>query len=255
MNGLLKIKKGSPILGLIPLKMFVYAVLISDLVPLEEDDEKLAVFSRDEQTLYDLFPSFDEGDEHDFADALNTLTEENLIYIREEDELIVCGTFQGKTFVPFTTENSMFDRSVEAVRKALKEFGTSLGGYSKSRRRHLADSFEELLNKGVASFTGGDFNSLHEILYEVYTGGENYVIKNKVDGFQTTNMIKHYDKNTVFSIIVEAILNYDKYRSRYTPSLTMVANMAEDVYRALIKSKTPGSKDYLREKTTDEEVF
>lgn len=256
MNGLLKIRKGSPLLGLMPLKTFLYVLLLSDLIPIKEGDDTLAAHKRDTDELYELFPTFDndEEDGHDFVEALNELAEEELLQFDEENR-IICGNFQGKNFVPFGTKNSLFSRAYERLSTDLKGYTSSLGNFSKARGRYLVDTLGDLLDKGVSSFTGGDFNTLHSILYEIYTGGEVYTIRNKADGFQTTNLMKHYDRNTVFAIMVEAVLSYDKYRTKHTPNLCLMANMAEDVYRALIKTKTPGSKDYLREDIEEEGTF
>ena len=98
--------------------------------------------------------------------------------------------------------------------------------------------------------TPGDFTELHGYLYEVYTGGEIYVLRGKVEYFQTNNMLKAYDRFTVFSLIVEATLRYDKYRKKGVPTLTNVACMKDDVFHTLVRSSDEGSKDYMREMTS-----
>ena len=92
----------------------------------------------------------------------------------------------------------------------------------------------------------GDFTELHSLLYEVYTGGEVYILRSKTEQFQTSNMLKAYDRHTVFALIVYGTLNYDEYRPKGLPTMTTVACMKDEVFGKLAKP-TKGSKDYMRD--------
>ena len=72
--------------------------------------------------------------------------------------------------------------------------------------------------------------------------------------FQTNNILKAYDKYTTFAIIVEAVLNYDKHKKKGVPTLINVGYMKDDVFRHLT-NPTAGSKDYMRELSTDDGEF
>lgn len=259
MNVLFKLKKDSPIFGVFPFKTILYTAILSDVIVKEdeENDIRWAVCGKNEADFYDLFESFDshKDEESELLATLEELENEGLIQCSEYG-VITVGQFVGRAYVPFAKEDSLCNKAVEKIKAALNSHLKSLKSASaKSRGVTLKEDFEKLLDKGIGKMRTGDLNILHGILYEVYTGGEVYVIKGQVDAVQTYNMLRRYDVYTVFALITEAVLNYDTYRSKHTPNLKLVAQMAEDVYRALIKSKTPGSKEYMREDTEEKEVF
>lgn len=88
----------------------------------------------------------------------------------------------------------------------------------------------------------------------MYTGGEVYIIRSKVEYFQTNNMLKAYDRFTVFAILIEGTLNYDEYSTRGVPTLTNVAYRKDDIFRKLTRTDSD-SKDYMREMDTTDGSF
>lgn len=241
-----------PIAGLVPFRYLLYSALLSDVVPFTSEDEdiKYGVFSESEQELYDHYPDWDSADDrrNEVLKALNDLAEEGLIWF-DEDGHIYLGEYRGKKFFPFEVKNSLFDDANKLLADALKGYYKSKSAKDKSRSRYIREQIDRLLEKGVENMSPGDFTDLHGYLYEVYTGGEIYIIRGKAEHFQTNNMLKAYDKFTTFSLIVEATLRYDSYRKRGIPTLTNVACMKDDVFRALTKTDI-GSKDYMREITS-----
>ena len=252
MNALLRLRKDMPITGLVPFKYLLYSALLSDVVPFTPhgEDIKYGIFSETEQELYDYYPDWDNIDNrrNEVFKALNDLSEEGLIWF-DDDSRIYLGEFRGKKFFPFEVKNSLFDEANELLGAELKKYGSSKSAKDKSRSRYIREQIDRLLDKGVENMSPGDFTELHGYLYEVYTGGEIYLIRNKTEYFQTNNMLKAYDKFTVFSLIVEATLRYDFYRKKGIPTLTNVACMKDDVFHALTKSDM-GSKDYMRDMTS-----
>ena len=101
--------------------------------------------------------------------------------------------------------------------------------------------------------TPGDFTTLFTYLYEIFTGGETYTVRNKMEYYQTTNILKAYDKFTTFAILVEGTLNYPAYDRRGVPTLTRVSVMKDTIFGAL--SRGDGSKDYMREVDDEREGF
>lgn len=252
MNVLLRLRKDMPITGIVPFKYLLYAAMLSNVVPhfMEDEDTKYGIFAETEGELYDYFPDWDNSDDrrNEVLKALNDLADEGLIWF-DDDENIYLGEYRGKKFFPFEAENSMYDDAVKKLNEAIKGYGRSKSAKDKSRSRYIREQIDKLIDKGVDNLTPGNFTDLHGYLYEIYTGGEIYIIRNKAEHFQTNNMLKAYDKHTVFSLIVEATLGYDKYRKRGVPTLTNVACMKDDVFKALTKPDE-GSKDYMREMTS-----
>ena len=252
MNALLRLRKDMPITGLVPFKYLLYSALLSDVVPFTPhgEDIKYGIFSETEQELYDYYPDWDNIDNrrNEVFKALNDLSEEGLIWF-DDDSRIYLGEFRGKKFFPLEVKNSLFDDANKLLETELKKYGSSKSAKDKSRSRYIREQIDRLLDKGVENMSPGDFTELHGYLYEVYTGGEIYLIRNKTEYFQTNNMLKAYDKFTVFSLIVEATLRYDFYRKKGIPTLTNVACMKDDVFHALTKSDM-GSKDYMRDMTS-----
>lgn len=252
MNVLLKLRKDMPITGLVPFRYLLYSAMLSDVVPFtaEDEDIKYGVFSETDQEVYDHFPDWDSADtrRNEVYKALNDLAEEGLIWF-DEDGHIYLGEYRGKKFFTFEVKNSLFDEANKFLDTELKRYSKSKSAKDKSRARYIREQIDRLFDKGIESMTPGDFTDLHGYLYEVYTGGEIYIIRGKAEHFQTNNMLKAYDKHTVFSLIVEATLRYDTYRKRGVPTLTNVACMKDDVFRSLTKVES-GSKDYMRDMTS-----
>lgn len=237
---------------LVPFRYLLYAAMLSNVVPFTPDDEdtKYGVFSETTSDLYDYYPDWDSADvrQNEVYKALNDLAEEGLVWF-DEDSHIYLGEYRGKKFFPFEVKNSLFDNANKLLDAELKRYGKSKSAKDRSRARYIREQIGRFLDKGVENMTPGDFTELHNYLYEVYTGGEMYIIRSKVEHFQTNNMLKAYDKFTVFSLIVEATLRYDTYRKKGVPTITNVACMKDDVFRALTKTDD-GSKDYMRDMTS-----
>lgn len=248
MNILLRLRKDMPITGIVPFKYLLYSAMLSNVVPLVLDDEdtKYGVFSETEQEIYDHYSDWDSENDrkNEVLRALNDLSDEGLIWF-DDDGHIYLGEYRGKKFFPFEFKNSLFDDATNLLKSELKNYGRSKSAKDKSRSRYLREQINRLFDKGVENMSPGDFTDLHGYLYEVYTGGEVYIIRRKTEYYQTNNMLKAYDKFTVFSLIVEATLHYDKYYKKGVPTLTNVACMKDDVFRALTKAGT-ASKDYMR---------
>lgn len=252
MNVLLRLRKDMPLVNLVPFKYLLYSAMLSDVVPFTPDDEdvKYGIFAETYMDLYDRYPDWDHTDDrrNEVLKALNELMEEGLVWF-DDDARVYLGEYRGKKFFPFEVKNSLFDDASELIDTELKRYGHSKSAKDKSRARYIREQIEKLTDNGVERMTPKDFTELHGYLYEVYTGGEIYIIRNKVEHFQTNNMLKAYDKFTVFSLIAETTLRYDKYRKKGVPTLTNVACMKDDVFHALTKSGE-GSKDYMREMTS-----
>ena len=252
MNVLLRLRKDMHITGLVPFRYLLYSALLSDVVHYTPEDEetRYGVFAESQQELYDYYPDWDSSDErrNEVYKALNDLADEGLIWF-DDDDRIYLGEYRGKKFFPFEVKNSLFDEANKLLDTELKRYGKSKSAKDKSRSRYIREQINRLLDKGVENLSPGDFTDIHGYLYEVYTGGEVYIIRNKTEHFQTNNMLKAYDKFTVFSLIVEATLRYDAYRKKGLPTLVTVACMKDDVFRALTKTES-GSKDYMREMTS-----
>lgn len=247
MNVLLKLRKDMAITGLVPFRYLLYTALLSDVVPFVDEDVKYGVYGGEQDELYDRFSDWASADERrdEVCKALNDLADEGLIFFDDADRIYV-GEFRGKKFFAFDKKNSLFDEASKVLDSELKRYGSSRSAKDKSRSRYIRSQIDKFLDKGVENMSPGDFTELHGYLYEVYTGGEIYVIRGKTEYFQTNNMLKAYDKFTVYSLIVEGTLHYDTYRKKGVPTLTNVACMKDDVFRALSKS-AEGSKDYMRE--------
>lgn len=249
MNVLLRLRKDMVITELVPFKYLLYSAMLTNIVPHQPDGEetKYGVFGSEQGDLYDYYPDWDHADDrrNEVLKALNDLADEGLIFFDEEDRIYL-GEYRGKKFFTFEVKNSLFDEAEKLLDSGLKRYGKSKSAKDKSRSRYIREQIDRLLDKGVENMTPGDFTDLHGYLYEVYTGGEIYIIRGKVEHFQTNNMLKAYDKFTCFALIVEATLRYDTYRKKGVPTLTNVACMKDDVFRALAKSDS-GSKDYMRD--------
>lgn len=250
MNALLKLHKDMPVTGLIPFKYLLYLAMLSDISPMDVEDTRYGVYAETEQELYDRFPDWYSLDDrrNEISKALDDLADEGLIE-SDDDGTIYLGEFRGRKFFPFEVKNSLFDNACKTLEERLKIYGKSKSAKDKSRARYIREQTDRLLEKGAENMSPGDFTDLHGYLYEIYTGGEIYMIRNKTEYYQTMNMLKAYDRFTVFALIVEGTLNYDVYRKKGIPTLTNVACMKDDVFRMITKPDK-GSKDYMREMTS-----
>ena len=247
MNALFRLRQDMYITSIVPFKHILYLALLSNVVPYQddEDDTRYGVYGGEQSDLYDQFSDWTNADDSkdEVLQSLNSLSDDGLIFF-DDDDRIFLGEYRGKRFFTFEVKSSMCDEAVSFLKEAIKRYGSSKSAKDKSRSKFIRERVEEFLDKGIDSMTPNDFTDLHGYVYEIYTGGEIYVVRNKVEYFQTNNMLKAYDRNTVFSIIVEGTLNFGKYRKKGSPTLTTVACMKDDVFNALVKS---GSKEYMRE--------
>lgn len=241
-----------PITGVVPFRYLLYAAMLSNVIPYKSDDEetRYGIFSGVQQDLLDYFPDWDDLDDrkNEIFKALDDLENEGLIWTDDNDQIYL-GEFRGRKFFPFDIKNSLFDDAVKLIDEELTRYGKSKSIKDRSRARYIREQIDNMINDGVENLTPGKFTDLHGYLYEIYTGGEIYIIRNKTERFQTNNMLKAYDRPTVFALITEATLHYDKYRKRGMPTLVNVACMKDDVFHGLTKEDL-GSKDYMRNMTS-----
>lgn len=239
------------ITSLVPLKYLIYTAMLSDVTSLEEADVTHAVCGKSLSDIYDAFQDWEHKDSRlDLCQkSLDELVKEGLIMLDDEDEeLVYLGEIRGRRLFTFEVKNSLSDVAVKTLLEAVKQFKKSKSAITKSRGGYLQGQIDELLHKGIDKLTASDYTELHGILYELYTGGEIYILRNKVEYFQTANILKAYDKFTTFAIIVEGVLNYDNYRKNGVPTVTNVAFLKDDIFRHLSNPKA-GSKDYMRDIT------
>ena len=251
MNGLKVVHSDMAFVGLVDLRYIIYFSLLADVqryTPADEDVE-YGVWSREATDVYDVFSDFDP---EEVEQALNDLADEGLVLF--EDFWIYLGEFRGRRFFTFEVKSSLCDDAKDLLESKLSAYGKSASAKDRSRSRFIRAEIEKWYEAGVEKMNPGDFTELHGFLYEIYTGGEIYNIRNKTEYFQTNNMLKAYDRPTVFALIVEGVLHYDRYRRKGTPTLTNVAMMKDDVFRALTHKETAG-KDYMRKRSEDNETF
>lgn len=240
------------IAGIVPFRYLLYTAMLSNVTVYEPEDEdtRYGIYGGGQSDLYDHLTDWFDDDTDEINDALNALAEEGLVFFDEEDDDIVyLGEFRGKKFFPFEKENTLFEKANELLEDSLKRYGSSKSAKDKSRARYIREKIDGLKDKGIENLSPGDFTDLHGYLYEIYTGGEIYIVRGKAEHFQTNNMLKAYDKFTVYSLLVEATLRYDTYRRKGVPTLTNVACMKDDVFRELTQS-AKGSKEYMRDMTS-----
>lgn len=251
MNGLTRLRKEYAVCDTVEFKRLLYFALLSNVVPykMEGDDTKYAVFAHLQDDLADFFASWS-GDEID--NALDALYEEGLIFFDEERHIYV-GEIRGMRFFPFDIKNSLADAAIAKLREATKTFETPRSALRRSRGRYIAEQINTFIDRGIDKMTPSDFTTFFTFLYEMFTGGESYLFRNKVEYYQTSNMLKAYDKFTTFAILVEGVLNFSAYRRKGVPTLTTVAVIKDDIFGALTKGS--GSKDYMRDAETESDGF
>lgn len=252
MNALLRLRKDMVITGIVPFRYLLYSAMLSNVVTYEPEDEdtRYGIYGGEQSDLYDHFSDWTDDDlrKDEVYKALKALSEEDLIFFDDEDRVYL-GEFRGRRFFTFEQKNSLFEDATKTLDSFLKMYGKSKSAKDKSRARYIREQIDRLLDKGVENMSPGDFTDLHGYLYEIYTGGEIYIVRGKVEHFQTNNMLKAYDKFTVYALLVEATLRYDTYRKKGVPTLTNVACMKDEVFGALTKPDE-GSKDYMRDMTS-----
>lgn len=247
MNVLFRLRKDMPISKAVPFKYLLYSALLSDVIPFMEDDVKSGIFSGDIKDLEDFYSDWCSMDtrQNELQKALKDLGEEGLVMFDEEGRIFL-GEYRGSKFFPFEGESSLYESSLELLYESLNRYSKSKSAKDKSRSRYIKEQVEKLISKDVDNMTASDFTDLHSYMYEIYTGGELYIIRSKIEYYQTNNMLKAYDKHTVFALIVNGTLKYDFYRKKGIPTLTNVAVIKDDVFKSLTKPDE-GSKEYMRE--------
>lgn len=245
MNLLKKLTKSSAVVSLLEFKHLVYLVLLSDVVSEETDLRKLVRYNGTYEEFLDLFPDWDSLDdnESEIVQTLYSLEKEGLISFNEEGEYIYVGALSGRKFVPFMKVDSLYKKAVDKLTVALDEYRKNSFSKGVSRSKFIYGKLKDKFLQGTTLLNPNDFTSLHSYLYEIYTGGEIYTIRNQKEYYQTNNMLKAYDKDTVFAILVEGVLNYDVYRVKGIPTLTNVAFIKDEIFHNLVK---PKGKDYMR---------
>jgi hypothetical protein len=253
MNALLRVKEGASLLDLMDFKTFLYVVLLSDVSPKWTDETKYGVSTYTITSLCETFEDFTHRNPNrcKVRLSLEELADEGLIFTDEES--IYVGEYRGRKFFPFEGECSLLDKCLDALKTALDLFGRSKSAKVKSRSRFIKERIGELIDRGINNITASELTEVHGYLYEVYTGGEVYNLRNKVEAFQTNNMLKAYDRATTFCLLVEGTLNYDTYRKKGLPTITNVATMKDEVLRGL--KSNGGSKEYMREEEYEQGDF
>ena len=237
MNGLLRLKKDMPVVGLTNFRHILYFTLLSSISSEVYEDTKFVFSNLTEEDVYDYFSDWDTDEVHD---ALKTLGEEGLVEFSEGK--IYLGEFRGKRFFPYEAKSSMFEMIREFLFDKLSVYSKT--ARNKSRAKYIMKEVKNLSEK-VDKLTPSDFTELHGLLYEVYTGGEVYNVRNQVEYYQTSNILKVYDRHTTFCIITEGTLNYEAYRKSGIPTLTFVGVSKDDIFGNLAKGTSHG-KDYMR---------
>ena len=244
-NGLFHIRRTSPMAGKYSLEDLIYFACLSDITKVTDGGEQLGEFSKG----YDLLCAyFKDWSREEIDEALNSLADKGLVMFDDTDEdIIYVGTFDGKRFDPFTPEDSsLVTRAEEKIDLAINE-----AAVPKVRLLYIKNRIKLLRERGIDNMSVTDFNELHSLLYEIYTGGEDYKIRNKIEYYQINNMLKSYDKRTIFAIVTFGVLDYDTFRKKGVPTITNVAYIKDDVMRRLVHKDT-SSKEYMREKSSDE---
>lgn len=251
MNGLHKLRKEFSVSGIVDFEILLYMALISNVSSgkVEGDDTVYALCSCKRDDLYDIFATWDESE---IDKAVDALLHKGLIFMDTEGG-IYAGEIRGSRFFPFNAESSIADAAIEKLREAIKSFEKPRSALRRSRGRFIAEQINTYIDRGISEMTPGDFTTLFTYLYEIFTGGETYMVRNKTEYYQTTNILKAYDKFTTFAILVEGTLNYPAYARRGVPTLTRVSVMKDTIFGAL--SRGDGSKDYMREVDDEREGF
>ena len=262
MNALFRLRKDMQITALVPFKYLLYTALLSDVTTYVSGDDRLGIFAKPLDDLDDYFSDWSHSDERRnvVTSALNELERDGLIYFLDDsdgEQLIVLGEYRGRKFFTFERRSSFCDIALKTFDEELSKYGNSKSVKDRSRAKYIRSTFERLISEGIDKLGPGAFTEIHGYLYEIYTGGEVYTLRNEAEKFQTKNILKAYDRFTTLAILIEATLHYDKYRSKGLPTLVNVAYIKDDVFKAFTKADS-GSKDYMRDitsVTTDDSDF
>ena len=250
-NALFHIRRNSPIADRYNLEDLIYLTCLSSVEKYyeKESDVTYGIFSKGYELLCEYFRDWDEDE---LVKAFNTLGEQGLLMYGEYDDsdLIFVGTFEGRRFEPFTSaESNLYKDAVDKIQEAIK--GSVL---PKARNLYVKGRLNAMIEKGAEHLNVNDYNELHGLLYEIYTGGEDYKVRNKTEMFQVSNILKAYDHTTTFAIITEAVLNFDLYRNKGVPTLINVGYLKDEAFRKLVHKDT-STKEYMRHKDEDENEF
>ena len=252
-NTLFHIRRNSTLTKKFNLEDLIYVTCLSSVEKYTEEESGITygLFSKGFELLSEYFSDWSEDE---FIKAINSLGEQGLLMYgiegSEEADNVYVGTFEARRFEPFSSaENTLYQDATEKVTQAVKS-----SVLPKARNLYIKGRLNSMIEKGAENLNVNDFNELHGILYEIYTGGEDYKIRNKTELFQTSNILKAYDHATTFAIITEAVLNFDLYRKKGVPTLINVGYLKDDVFRKLVHKDT-STKEYMREKDDDENEF
>ena len=230
--------------GLVPFKYLLYSALLSDVVRYQDDSDETChgIFNDTLESVYERFNEWGE----EVEDSLNVLAEEGVLSVDYDKGIIFLGEYRGRRFFPYEVKTSLFDKVSKVLDDAIKGYGKSKSAKDRSRSRYIREQVNRLIEHGIERMTPGDFTELHGFLYEVYTGGSIYNIRNQVEYYQTANILKAYDKFTTFAILVDGVLNYDEYHRKGVPTLTNVAMMKDEIVHSLTTGNTK-TKEYMRD--------
>lgn len=246
-NTLFHIRRNSPLAEKFSLTDLIYLTCLSSVDKEYDEDEKVtyAIFSKGMDMLESYFQDWEE---QEVTDALDELGQQNLLLF--DEDTIYVGTFEGKRFEPFSSkDSSIYQKAVDLIEKGVSSSKNIL---PKARYLYIKNRLKLLIEKHTDDLSVNDLVELHGLLYEIYTGGENYSFRNKTEVYQIPNILKAYDKASTFSIIAEAVLNYDLYHKKGLPTLINVAMMKDDCFKHLCKKDT-STKEYMREEASEEE--
>lgn len=250
-NTLFHIRRNSSLAKKLSLEDLIYMACLSSVDKYYDEESGITygLFSKGYELLADYFSDWDEDE---LIKAFNTLGEQGLLLYGEDEDSdrVYVGTFEGRRFEPFSSsESNLYQDAVSKINQAIKN-----SVLPKARTLYIKGRLSSMIEKGAEYLNVNDYNELHGLLYELYTGGEDYKVRNKTEMFQTGNILKAYDHATTFAIVTEAVINYDIYRSKGVPTLINVGYLKDDVFRKLVHKDT-STKEYMRKKDEDENEF
>lgn len=252
-NALFHIRRNSQLAKRFSIEDLIYMTCLSSIEKFYEEKSgtTYGLFSKGYDLLCEYFSDWDSKE---LSKAFETLGEQGLLLFGEEDtydsDFIYVGTFEGKRFEPFTSaESNLYQDAKDKITQAIKE-----SVLPKARNLYIKGRLNSMIEKGAEYLNVNDYNELHGLLYELYTGGEDYKVRNKTEMFQTSNILKAYDHATTFAIITDGVLNYDFYRKKGVPTLINIGYLKDDVFRKLVHKDT-STKEYMRKEDDEENEF